>query len=129
MEKSEILNSFFVKQCSLINNGSTLLWLFTLITEKSLSDVNFSVDDIKNIINKLDSNKAHGDGIISTCMLELCDKSFFKPLNIVFKSCLMQGIFPSEWKKANDVPAHQKNDKSMLKTTDLSLFSQSVAKF
>ena len=38
-EKSEIFNSFFAKQCSLIDNGSTLPSLFPLITEKSLSDV------------------------------------------------------------------------------------------
>ena len=127
-EKSEIFNSFFAKQCSLIDNGSTLPSLFPLITEKSLSDVDFSVEDIKNI-NKLDSNKAHGDDMISIRMLKLCDKSICKPLSIIFKSCLTQGIFPSEWKKANVVPIHKKTTSSVLQTTDLSLFSQSVAKF
>ena len=38
-EKSETFNSVFAKQCSLIGNGSTLLSLFPLITEKSLSDL------------------------------------------------------------------------------------------
>ena len=94
-----IKNSFFAKQCSLIDNGSALRLLFPLVAEKSLLDVDFSVEDIKNMINKLDSNKAHGDDMISICMLKLCDKSIFKPLSIVFKSCLTQGIFPSEWKK------------------------------
>ena len=56
-EKSEIFNSFFSKQCSLIYNGSTLPSLFPLIIEKSLSDVDFSVEDIKNIISKLYSNQ------------------------------------------------------------------------
>ena len=128
-EKSEIFNSFFAKQCSLIDNGSTLPSLFPLITEKSLSDVDFSVEDIKNIISKLDSNKVHGDDMISIRMLKLCDKSICKPLSIIFKSCLTQGIFPSEWKKANVVPIHKKTTSSVLQTTDLSLFSQSVAKF
>ena len=94
-EKSEIFNSFFAKQCSLINNRSTLPSFFLLITEKSLADVNFSVGDIKNIISKLDSNKAYGDDRISVRMLKLCDKSICKPLSIIFKSCLTQGIFPS----------------------------------
>ena len=40
---------------SLIDNGSTLLSPFPLIPEKSLSDVDFSVEDIKNITSKLDS--------------------------------------------------------------------------
>ena len=89
-------NSFFAKQCSLIDNGSTLPSLFPLITGKSLSDADFSVDDIRNIINKLDSNNAHGDDMISIRMLELCDKSICKPLNVIFKSRL---TCPSEWKK------------------------------
>ena len=82
-----------------------------MITEKSLSDVDFSVEDIKNIISNLDSNKAYGDDMISIRMLKLCDKSICKPLSIFFKSCLMQGIFPSEWEEANVVPIHKKNDK------------------
>ena len=46
-EKSKIFNSLFGKQCSLIDNGSTLLSLFPLITDKSLSDVDFLVEHIK----------------------------------------------------------------------------------
>ena len=41
-------------------------------------------------------------------MLKICDKSRCKPLKIIFKSCLVQGIFPSEWKKANVVPIQKK---------------------
>ena len=127
--RAKSLTPSFAKQCSLIDNGSTLPSFFPLITEKSLSDVDFSVEDIKNITNKFDANKAHDDDMISIRMLKLCDKSICKPLSIIFKSCLTQGIFPSEWKKANVVPIHKKTTSSVLKTTDLSLFSQSVAKF
>ena len=49
--------------------------------------------------------------IFTIRMLKLCDKSIYKPLNIIFKSCLTQHIFPSEWKKANVVPIHKKSDK------------------
>ena len=64
-EKSEILNFYFARQCSLIDNGSILSSLFRLITHKSLSNVDFPIEDIKNIIRKLDSNKAYG-GDMST---------------------------------------------------------------
>ena len=46
-EKSEIFNSFFTRQCLLIGNGSTLSSLFPLITDKSLSDADFSIEDKK----------------------------------------------------------------------------------
>ena len=81
-----------------------------MITEKSLSDVDFSVEDVKNIISKIDSNKVHGDDMISIRLLKLCEKSVSKPFSIISKSGLTQGIFPSEWEK-NVVPIHKKNDK------------------
>ena len=69
-EKSQIFNSYFAKQCSLIDNGSTLPLPFPLITEKSLLGVDFSVEDIKKIIIKLNSNKNHGDDMISIRMVK-----------------------------------------------------------
>ena len=58
----------------MIMGVATLPSLFHFITEKLLSDVHFSAEDIKHIISKLDSNKAHIDNMISICMLKLCDK-------------------------------------------------------
>ena len=98
-EKRKLFNSFFAKQCSLIDNESNLPLLFPLITEKSFSDVDFSVEDIKNIISKLDSNKAHGDDTISIRMLKLYGKSICKPYNIIFKSCLTQAFSHQNGKK------------------------------
>ena len=57
-------------------------------------------------------------------MLKLCDKSICNPPNIIFKPCLTQIIFPSEWKKGNVVPIQKKATNSVLRTPDLSLFSQ-----
>ena len=34
---------------------------------------------------------------------------------MIFKSCLNQGIFPAEWKKANVVPVHKKGDHQCVK--------------
>ena len=47
-------------------------------------------------------------------MLKICGPSICKPLEIIFKSCLESEIFPLEWKKANVVPVHKKNDKQSL---------------
>ena len=44
-------------------------------------------------------------------MLKLSDDSLCRPLELIFKDCLTNGIFPSDWKKGNIVPAHKKNDK------------------
>ena len=55
------------------------------------------------MINSEDLNKAHGQDMISICMLKLCGEAIFRPLNIIFKTCLNTGKFPLEWKKGNVV--------------------------
>lgn len=59
--KREIFNSLFAKQCTLIDNRSTLPSLFHLIADKSLLHVDFSIEDVKIIISKLNSNKSQSD--------------------------------------------------------------------
>ena len=44
-------------------------------TEKRLSIVTLSVEDICKTIQNLDSNKAHGHENISICMLKICGDS------------------------------------------------------
>ena len=53
--------------------------------------------------------------MISIRMLKLCGKSICKPLDLIFQSCIKQGKFPTEWKKANVAPVHKKGDKQIFK--------------
>ena len=68
------------------------------LTEKCLSNVQISNEDIIKIKSNLDPNKAYGDDMISIRMLKLCGLSLCKPLSIIFKSCLSQMKFSIEWK-------------------------------
>ena len=66
-------------------------------------------------LESLDPNKAHGHDMISIRMLKICGKSVIKPLLIIYNKCPEKGCFPNEWKKANFVLVHKKNDKQLLK--------------
>ena len=57
-EKAELFNSFFASQSSLVRNSSVLPTDFELFTDKSLSNITFTDNDIGRIISSLDSNKA-----------------------------------------------------------------------
>ena len=92
-------------QCSLVNNTSELPSVLTKKTSKLLPTAEFSTNDILKTIINLNPNKAHGYDIR---MLKICDESICKPLRIIFRSCLENGKFPSEWKKANVVPGFKK---------------------
>ena len=95
-EKSELLHEHFYKQCSLIQSRSTKPSVFAPPTHKLFSSFQFTANDIKSIISKLDPNKALGHNMISICITKLCGDSIYKPLEMTFKSCLNQGIFPAE---------------------------------
>ena len=120
-EKAELFNSFFVKQCSIIDNGSEISsFLYPRIF---LSNIPFTEKHIEKVIQNLDSNKAHGHNLISIRMLKICSKSIIKPLLIIYKKRLEKGCFPNEWKKANVLPVRKKNDKQLLKNCrPISLF-------
>ena len=48
-------------------------------------------------------------------MLKICGSSVCRPLQSIYKPCVDRGKFPQEWKKANVVPVHKKNDKQLVK--------------
>ena len=114
-QKAELFNSFFAEQCSILLNSSKLPTNLAPRTDQSLTSVHFSQDDILKIIQNLNPNKAHGPDKISIRMIKICGKSLCKPLEMIFKSCIKKGEYPSEWKKANVVPVHKKGDKQLLK--------------
>ena len=53
--------------------------------------------------------------MVSIRMIKICDASICKPLELIFKTCLENGKFPTEQKKANAVSAHKKGDEQNFK--------------
>ena len=84
------------------------------MTEKRISELQFSIDDISKIIQTLNPNKAHGYDGISIRMIQLCCHAISKPLSILFRNSFDNSTFPVDWKKANVIPIHKKNDKQIV---------------
>ena len=105
---------FFAKQCSIIENNSVLPSSTNPINDQYLANIEFTKDDIKRIICKLDPNKAHGHDMINS-MLKMSSNAIIEPLFKIFKNCLKCGIFPDDWKKGNSVPIFKKGDKQNIK--------------
>ena len=91
----------------MLQNSSKLSTNLARRTDQSLRSMNFFQDDILKIIQNLNPNKAHGPDKISIRMIKVCGNSICKPLEMIFKSCIIEGEFPSEWKKADVVPVHK----------------------
>ena len=110
-KKAELFNSIFAKQCTVINNCSSLPSELLLKTDKFLSNITFSSDGILKIIQNLDSEKAHGFDRISIRMLKICGPPVDKPLEIIFKPCLESGIFSTRMEKSKFCSSSLKTDK------------------
>ena len=64
--KSEIFDSHFAKQCFPIKSNSRIQLKFLQATEKKLSGVKFSKDDVLLGIRKLDPSETVGHNKINT---------------------------------------------------------------
>ena len=47
-------------------------------------------------------------------MFKISGDSLCRPSELIFNGCLVNGIYPSDWKKGNIVPVYKKNDKQRL---------------
>ena len=56
----------------------------------------------------------HGHDQINIRMLQIFDKTICKTW-FSFSFCIESGIFPTEWKMANVVPIHKRDDKQNVK--------------
>lgn len=110
MEKANIFNKFFAKQCSLLETTSELPQSY-LLTNHHLNSVKFDSDKILKIIRSLNVNKAHGWDNLSVRMIKICDDTLIKPLVNIFKCSLATSVYPSYWKRGNISPCHKKKEK------------------
>ena len=95
---------------------------FFQIKHKLLSTIHFASDNILKIIKNFDRNKAHDQDMISIRTIKICDPSICKPSGLIFRTCLENEKFPTEWKKVSAVPAHKKGDKQNLNKLPSNIF-------
>ena len=114
IEKSNLFNKYFVEQCKTLINDSVLPPFYP-ITNKKLADIEYVVEDLRNIIHALNSNKSHGPDNISIRMLQICGDSILDPLDLIFRNIIKTGIYPDQWKLANVTPVHKKDNKQSIR--------------
>ena len=87
-----------------------------LRTDKALSSLNISEDDIFAVIENLNSNKSYGRDDLSIKMIKLCGKSAADPIKLIVEASLLGGEFPECSKRANVVAVNTKESKNLIKS-------------
>ena len=88
LDKTNLFNNFFAKQCTPLSNDSTVPGDINFETRERLLSLEFCVDDIVKIIRSFDQNKAHSHDEISIRMIKLCGSSISKSLHLIFRNYL-----------------------------------------
>ena len=106
--KADIFNNYFYKQFS----EPSLYNIDIDFTNDSSNDIDLSAARVKSVLDNLETNKAQGPDAINGVVLKNCSKSLSYPLHKLFNLAYNTGYLPSEWKLANVVPIHKKDDKN-----------------
>ena len=77
-----------------------------------IDDITISSSGILKLLNNLNVNKATGPDRICARVLRETSSTIAPILTIIFQCSLDTGIIPDDWKTANIVPIHKKNDRS-----------------
>jgi len=67
-------------------------------------DCEFTIDEIRRVIEGMDNKKAPGEDGITAEIFKQTFKILPKSITAMYNGCLKNGIFPEIWKKAKIIP-------------------------
>ena len=119
-KKENLFSNFFVSTCTPIKSNIVLPPLLYQ-TNTRINYFRVTNKDILSIIKSLDWSKSHGYNIISIKMIKICSESVTIPLKIIFEESSKKE-HSRNMEKANVVPMHIKEDKTLKKITVLLVY-------
>ena len=108
-QKAELLNTYFSSKTKVNDLNKPLPNIAP--AQHTLESILICTQDILDVLQHLDVNKACGPDLISPRLLREGVDFLAYPLFIVFNRSLLQGYFPPAWKDANLTQIHKKDDK------------------
>jgi hypothetical protein len=105
---------FLLLQKTELDDANVDLPIILSESEYVLNNINITESDVVDLLNILDISKAIGpDGISLRILKEGASISKY-PLCKIFNISLRNGVFPSDWKKANVCPVFNKDSPALL---------------
>ena len=109
-EKADLFNEYFYEQFS---DGSSYDISIDRYDDE-VFDIDFNHVNIRHLLCKINTNKAHGPDGIHGKLLKNCAVGLAYPLSLMFRLCYKKGILPQEWKLGHIVPIFKKGDKHVV---------------
>ena len=81
----------------------------------SLANIDFTPEDVLDILLSMDITKAMGLDGLPNYLLKYCAISLYEPLYHLFNLCITHSYLPNEWKIHKVIPIHKSGDKNSVK--------------
>ena len=85
---------------------------FNYLTETCLDRITTSENEVKSLSHRINTHKSIGPDKIGNWVLKHCAKPLSIPFSKYFNKSIERGIFPSQWKQANECSVFKKGNKS-----------------
>jgi hypothetical protein len=84
-------------------------------TSANICDIEINPNEVLKLLKSVDLNKGAGPDFIPPILILNCAESLVKPLCIIFRRSLSEGVVPEIWKSAFVTPVHKCGDRSNIK--------------
>ena len=112
--KANAFNLFFQK-ASLIDDSTSEIPNEVLFFEHALQGIDITLQDVIDQIRALDTTKSYGPDLISPVFLKEGGLPLAQSLCQLYNLSLRLSTVPKQWKMANVVPIHKKDEKDDIK--------------
>lgn len=112
-DKAEMFNRFFHSVFAVDDNAVEPDIQDTI--NDDLSNVIFTPEKVKKVLNSLDISKAMGPDKVSPWVLKKCALELSESLSALFNRSMNRGEIPNQWLTANVIPIHKKGEKTSAK--------------
>ena len=107
--KAEVLNQQFY---SVFTRENTNIPLVSFLKYPNMANIEFTVQGIVKLLQKLKPAKSAGPDNIPTRILKEYALHIAPVLQVIYTQSYQTGILPNDWLTANIVPVYKKGDKS-----------------
>ena len=83
-----------------------------LLIYPSITDIDITVNGVRNLLENLDTNKSPGPDNIHAAFLKHVAFEIAPLLTHLYQQSLRNGTVPVSWKQANITPVYKKSDKT-----------------
>ena len=111
--KADLFNSFFLSHCNLDTTTAQLPQENLPGPEITLESIVATEAEVADLIKSIDPTKATGPDGISPRLLKEAGMAIVPFLTRLINLSLKSATVPSEWKKANVIPIHKKDEKNI----------------